>query len=424
MAVNLYEHQKRALEKAAGHDRVALYHDCGLGKSFSGAELLDRFGNQTNLVVCQKSMLVMWENHFRRFYPKYDIFVYRTKSVFVPEKMKFPYIIIINYDMLWRRPDLLKLHNFTLLLDESSLIQHNKAKRTKTALKLRPSNVILLSGTPCSGKYENLLSQCKLLGWKITKKEFWERYVISEKECFKGQLVDKVVGYKNIEDLKRNLRMYGAQFLKTDAVFDDMPKQNFIKIQMPTTNEYKIFKKSRIVEIDGRKLVGDTALNQILYERMLCSQWNTNKLDAFADIIDSTDDRLVVFYNFNEELVGLANIALKAGRPISLVNGIVKNTVDFDNRENAIIFVQFTAGSMGLNLQAANKMIFYSLTLSCEKYQQAQKRIHRIGQTKPCFYYILEAEDSIDQWVRETLERGIDFTEKLFLEKQKNQKKN
>lgn len=66
----------------------------------------------------------------------------------------------------------MSLEDFTLLLDESSMIQNDKAKRTKAILKLKASNVILLSGTPVGGKYENLYSQLKLLGWKITKNNF------------------------------------------------------------------------------------------------------------------------------------------------------------------------------------------------------------------------------------------------------------
>ena len=32
-------------------------------------------------------------------------------------------VIIINYDLVWRRPELLELKDFTLMLDESSCIK-------------------------------------------------------------------------------------------------------------------------------------------------------------------------------------------------------------------------------------------------------------------------------------------------------------
>jgi SNF2 family DNA or RNA helicase len=63
------------------------------------------------------------------------------------------------------------------MLDESSLIQNEQAKRSKFILKLKANNVILLSGTPTGGKYENLWSQIQLLGWNISKKMFYNHYV-------------------------------------------------------------------------------------------------------------------------------------------------------------------------------------------------------------------------------------------------------
>ena len=46
---------------------------------------------------------------------------------------------------------------------------------------------------------------------------------------------------------------------------------------------------------------------------------------------------------------------------------------------------------------------------------QSQKRIHRIGQGQPCFYYQLICKGSIEQDIYKALERGVDFTDKLFL---------
>lgn len=46
-----------------------------------------------------------------------------------------PSIGIINYDLMFRRSELLELEHFTLMLDESSIIQNDKAKRSKFVLK-------------------------------------------------------------------------------------------------------------------------------------------------------------------------------------------------------------------------------------------------------------------------------------------------
>ena len=77
---------------------------------------------------------------------------------------------------------------------------------------------------------------------------------------------------------------------------------------------------------------------------------------------------------------------------------------------------------MGLNLQKANKIIYFTLTDKCEDWMQSQKRIHRLKQDKPCFYYILMCKDSVEEQVYKSLERGVDFTDELFKEYERNEK--
>ena len=63
-----------------------------------------------------------------------------------------------------------------------------------------------------------------------------------------------------------------------------------------------LVRKSGIIRFDDVELVGDTTLTKLLYARQLCGQYSKDKLKAFKDLIDSTEDRLIVFYNFNDEL--------------------------------------------------------------------------------------------------------------------------
>ena len=222
-----------------------------------------------------------------------------------------------------------------------------------------------------------------------------------------------ITGYKNVERLKRKLRDYGAIFKKTEEVID-LPTQNFIDIKVPESAYYKKFKRDRIITIGEQTLVGDTALTNMLYQRMLCGHFNIDKLSAFEDILESTNDRLVVFYNFNDELTELERICREKGRPMSFCNGSDKELGNFENCENAVILVQYQSGAYGLNLQKANKIIYFSPPLSSDLFEQSKKRIHRIGQDKPCFYYLLKT--GIDYRIYDTLAMRRDYTDKLFEE--------
>lgn len=402
------------IEQTKEQNKVAYYLDMGLGKTFVGSEKMKDLHAGVNLVICQKSKVKDWVEHFVKYYslPVYDL----TKKddferFFEMTELVHGIVGIINYELAFRRSELADLSDFTLMLDESSLIQNETAKRSKFILKkLNPKNVILLSGTPTSGKYEKLWSQMHLLGWNISKDMYYRQYVDIQ---FDGMGYPYVAGYKNVDRLKKKMREHGCVFMKTEEVLD-LPQQNFIDIRVDESKEYKKFMKSGIVRFDNIELVGDTTLTKLLYARQLCGLYSEAKLKAFKDLVESTEDRLIVFYNFTSELVGLVDIVGNLERPFSVVNGSKKDLTSYELYDNSITFIQYQAGAMGLNLQLANKIIYFTPPLSSELFEQSKKRIHRMGQEKPCFYYQLKC--GIEYHIYNVLSMRKDFTDELFNE--------
>lgn len=426
--IELYPHQQEALDQTEGNQNIAVYHDMGLGKTFTGSEMMKRFGCTVNLIICQKSKVEDWVNHFRKNYSYIPEFTYDLTSkkqfdVFLEharcnDKDKENCYGVINYELAWRRKELLNLQNFTLMLDESSLIQNTSAKQTKFILKLKPRHVILLSGTPVGGKYENLWTQCHLLGWGISEKVYLNQYV-NWTTIFAGgiahKIVDKENPYKNIERLKSKMREYGAVFKKTEEVID-LPDQVFTNVVVKAPKEYWKFRKDSIITVEDVELVGDTSLTKLLYARQLCGQYCKTKLDAFKDLLNSTQDKLIVFYNFNDELEKLKMICQELDRKTSEVNGHLKDLTSFKDCDNAVCLCQYQSASKGLNLQeyGCNKIVYFTLPLSSEDFEQSKKRIHRIGQTKTCFYYVMFCTGTVEEQILHTLEDRKDFTDELF----------
>ena len=432
--MELFKHQQEALEQTKDLNRVAYYLDMGLGKTFVGAEKAMSLDKDI-LIVCQKSKIADWKEHFFKYYIDkmkcdesgawcYDLTSNTGMDMFLHSRYKIR-IGVINYELAWRRQtELLNLHDFTLMLDESSLIQNQGAKQSKFILKLNPDNVILLSGTPTAGKYENLWSQIHLLGWKISEDVYNRQYVNWTKIDMGGfvhKIVDKENPYKNVGRLKSKLREHGAVFMKTEECFD-LPEQTFIKQFVPASKEYWKFMKDCIITIDDRELVGDTTLTKRLYARQLCGQYSEYKLQAFRELVESTQDRLIVFYNFTAEYLAMVQIAEELGRPQSIVNGQQKQLLNYEQCDNSITFIQYQAGAMGLNLQKANKIIYFTLTDKSELYEQSKKRIHRICHEQPCFYYMLMCKGSVEEAVLQTLEMRKDFTDELFNEYERMEK--
>ena len=416
--INLFDFQKKVLEETKTKNKVAYYLDMGLGKTYVGAEKAISLGKNI-LVICQKSKVDDWLSHFIDNYS--DVYGYYDLTN-KQELIDFlgwcngtnNCVGIINYELAFRRPELSKLKDFTLMLDESSLIQNEQAKRSRFILKkLNPENIILLSGTPTSGKYERLWSQLQLLGWSISKELFWNQYVDFEYKDNEGFPIKIVKGYKNFERLKKKMHDYGCVFMKTEEVFE-LPEQIFNDVKINVIKEYQKFRKTSLITINETELVGDSILTKMLYERMLCGHFNENKIKALKDLLASTEDRILIFYNFNDELKAIEDVCLELNKPISIVNGQEKDLSCYEQYDNSVTLIQYQAGSMGLNLQKANKIIYFTPPLSVENYMQSKKRIHRIGQNQTCFYYKLICRNSIEEKIYKALEKGVDYTDKLF----------
>lgn len=410
--MQLFPHQQTALKETEQFNRVAYYLDMGLGKTFVGSEKAISF-HLPIVVICQKSKVQDWIEHFRQ---NYNIGVFDLTNKKQLEEFSGTvgnFVGVINYDLVFRRSYFAHITGFTLVLDESSVIQNESTQRAKFILKMQPENVILLSGTPTAGKYEKLWSQLHLLGWSISKDLYYKQYVEMEwiEDHNSGFRIPHVVGYKNVDRLKMKLAQHGAIFMKSEEVFD-LPEQVIIPIQSKATSEYRRFMRDAVITINGREFIGDTILSKRTYARMMCSFLNRERVDAFKDLVQSTEDRLIVFYNFNDELTILK--AEIAERPISIVNGEMKDLTAYENCGDSVTFVQYQAGAMGLNLQKANKIIYFSLTDRSELFEQSKKRIHRIGQQKTCFYYQMICPGTVEEAILETLEMRKDFTDELF----------
>ena len=414
--IKLMPHQATIYDDSIFKNRVAYYLDMGLGKTFLGSEKLMQLRTTYNLVLCQASKVADWVEHFKTYYPGVNVIDFTKKNAKVE-----PGIIVCNYELAWRRPILADtMSDITLMLDESSMIQNEQAKRSRFILqKLDYKNVILLSGTPTAGKYEKLWSQCRLLGWNIPKHEFYSRYVIEKPIMNKKSPypITIVVGYKNVEELKKMLRLHGAYFLKTEDVLE-LPEQTFLDIPLSAPSQYKKYRKDKLVTVEGTTLVGDTTLKRHLHERQLCGMYNKAKLDAFASMLESTDDRLIVFYNFTGELRAMQKVA--KGRPISVVNGSTRDLTAYEKYDNSVTFIQYQSGAMGLNLQKANKIVYFTLPTRSELFEQSKKRIHRIGQKDSCFYYTLICKGTVEERIMQVLKERRDYTDRLFEEQEKS----
>lgn len=414
--MSLYQHQKDVLQQTEKYNKVAYYLDMGLGKTYCGSYKAISFGDPI-LIVCPKPLISQWIAHFKSAHPewvRYDLTKKKQLEQFINDDNSLR-VGIINYESCWRRPELQKVKGVTLMLDESQAIANNTSKQTKGVMKLKYKNVILLSGTPASNAcYDKLYTQLKLLGLDMNKRSYEDRYCNffeMENAGVTFRVLSKRNPYKNVDELKAVMRDLGCVFMETDEVID-LPEQRFIDVPIAKSKYYKTFEKDGYVDCGEVEYISNGPAQDMLYLRQLCN--SSEKLDMLKTLLESTNDRVIIFYNFDIELKLLQQLCKKLKRPISYINGHEKNLNCYNNNEDSITLVQYQSGSAGVNLQNANKMIYYSPPIKSDFFEQSKKRIHRIGQESKCTYWKLVTANSIEEKIYKTLDLKRDYTQELF----------
>lgn len=110
--MRLYEHQKQVLEQTERFNRVGYFLDMGLGKTFVGSEKMWDLNTAVNLLICQKSKIDDWVQHFTEHYPDYKVYdlTRKTQSIQFRQLVNSGHIEddqsvlgVINYELAFRR---------------------------------------------------------------------------------------------------------------------------------------------------------------------------------------------------------------------------------------------------------------------------------------------------------------------------------
>jgi len=142
---------------------------------------------------------------------------------------------------------------------------------------------------------------------------------------------------------------------------------------------------------------------------------DSSKLDAAMDLIQGTDEKVVVFTLFRATVQALCSRLTKLNvAHVHLWGGMTMDEIDTAkyrlDTDARVLVATLQTGGVGLTLTAASTCIFIDQHYNPEKQEQAQDRLHRISQTKPVTVYNLYCPNTIDDLVEEILQRKVTMT--------------
>lgn len=323
-----------------------------------------------------------------------------------------------------------------VICDESHKIKRPTARRSKGVHQIGASAeyTIALTGTPTGNrKVIDLWSQFRFVKADVLDEEFDDhkrRYGV-----WGGFGGFQLLKTRNVKELARTIAPYTIRIKKTG-----LPEKNPIlyPITLPhgAKEIYKQMEKEFVAYVSGQNVIASIALTKIMKLSQISSGFikterkedlfiHRAKIDALRSILENLQEsgtnRVVIFARFLWEIEQIKSVLNELKWPnIHRVKGRVKQPVlDSFNREGGAMVCQTQSGSGSNNFQAANYMIFFSTDYSLINFQQAQDRIHRLGQTKPCFYYFLQCKGTIDKRIYNILQSNKDAAEELksYIEK-------
>lgn len=441
---DLFEHQKRCVEKLRKIKIGALYLEMGTGKTRTALELIKirlekgRINHVLWLCPCSvketltRDIIKHTGNHCKDFITVCGIETLSSS-------------IRTNARLL----QLVEDKECYLIVDESNLVKNFYAKRTKNIINLaeKCKYKLILNGTPISKNETDLFAQWYILDWRVLGyKSYWSFAAnhIEYDENVRGKL-RRVL---NVDYLIEKIAPYSYQVKKEECL--DLPEKTYstkyfylsdlqMKYYCETldtflndvdefdeTTIYRLFSALQTV-ISGRKIISNIK-EPIKSKNIFKNILDNPRMQTLMDLIDK-DYKTIIFCKYTSEIKDICKVINdKHGSDTAIpffgelnLKQREKNLEKFRN-ESTFLVANKTCAGYGLNLQFCNYVIYYSNDWDYATRAQSEDRVHRIGQNNNVHIVDLCAIDTLDERILDCLMRKEKLVDclKSELENQKD----
>jgi SNF2 family DNA or RNA helicase len=304
-----------------------------------------------------------------------------------------------------------------LVLDELSSFKNSQSKRFK-ALKFKAKafrRVVGLTGTPAPNGLMDLWSQIYLLDGG---KRLGPNISTYRATYFNSFSYGAFPEYTPRPEAQRIITESISDICISMTAKDYLDLPDLIPIEHkihPTTiveGLYSRLKKDLVLSIQDSTITAVNAAvlagkllqfcgGTVYAEDKTPTQIHELKLDALEEIIEAQlGASTLVYYAYQTERDAILQRFGKKVTEVRSEGSIEK----WNNHDVPILLAHPASAGHGLNLQhGGNTIVWYNLTYDLELYLQANKRLHRMGQTKPVTIHHLTLNNCIDSQILNTV---------------------
>ena len=437
-----HAYQQHCINKILEIKKLGLFLDMGLGKTITTLTAVkelkyNRFLVRKVLVIAPKKVAEgtwtkekdKWDHtKMLRVSPVLGSQAKRIRALNTPADL----YIINRENVCWLVDYYRNAWPFDMVVvDESSSFKSHSAKRFKALASVgnHIDRMVELTGTPSPNGLEDLWSQVFLLdgGDRLGKRysHFRERYFQPDKRGADGM----VYSYEAKPGTERAIldkisdvciSMKAEDYLQLpDVTYHEIP----VKLDAKSEKAYYELERKMVLQLpeDEEEISVTSAAalsnkllqlaNGAIYdEDRQVHEVHKCKIEAFLELIESLQGKpVLVFYNYQHDrqrlLEALAGTKLRVRE--------LKTTQDEDDwnaRKIDVLLTHPASSAYGLNLQhGGNHVIWFGLTWNYELYSQANKRLHRQGQTEKVIIHHLVSAGTRDEDVMQALQHKDDM---------------
>ncbi len=387
----------------------------GLGKTIEALAALEEDGAYPAIVICPASLKLNWERETRRWLPHRSVRIISGTALAPDDGAE---ITILNYEIVHAHHARLALREpRALILDESHYVKNPRAKRTaatrKLANALRPDAFRLaLTGTPVMNHPEELIAQLRIIG---RLEDFGSGAKFARR--FQGAGAEERIHWH----LRRRCFV---RRLKSEVLPQLPPKrQVVVPVALDNEREYRQAEEDVITwlreqplelsELEARVAATLRAerLAQLNVLRRLASRGKLSAALAWIHDFRESEEPLVVFSGSREVQEHLLKrfpdaLHIVGDDPVEKREAAVQS---FQAGGGDLIVCATRIAGQGITLTRASNVAFLDLEWTPAMHDQAEDRLHRIGQDESVTAWYLLAAQTIDETMVELIarKRGI-----------------
>jgi SNF2 family DNA or RNA helicase len=430
-----FVYQVQAVEAIKGLEYAAVFHEQGLGKTKIGVDLalywLSRDVVDSVVIVTKKSLIQNWRDEITIHSHLEPRILGQDRKVNFFAFNSPARLYLTHYEVMKSEQKRLLLFQKTrrvaVILDEAHKIKNPGSDITQVLFELAPGFKprIIMTGTPVANRPYDLWAQIYFLdqGTALGKdfSSFRKDLDLTNDLANDEQRAERFE--TELSSLFNKIQTFSVRETKITANInlpDKELRSLVVDLEWRQAEIYERFKKefASIIVQNGVPQLDDA--DEVLKRLLRLVQVASNprlidesyrgvpgKLPPLMDLLEEiigNDQKAIIWTNFVGNVDWLAK-ELYAYGPVR-----VHGKLAYEERNRSLklfktdpatklLIATPAAAKEGLTLTVANNAIFFDRSFSLDDYLQAQDRIHRISQDKPCVVTSIIAKNTVDEWV-------------------------